>query len=311
MGDKATYWTPSPEDTIGLAKLDETIIDGGYIKTSLIKANSITADKIDVNSIFAKRITTGNLTVTDGAKIGGWTVSNNSLSTKDILIDPSGGIKNTNGYWSFNPNGTATIGRDNELSVSTNGVKIGGFDISPHGLTSADSNKQPYVIISHNNNFASIGSDLVPSVGGGGMNVTGIFNCFRQNNDLYGANVGIEVGAKGALDNGNIAIKMVGGHISGHAIRTVQIDSNYTCSNTDVFISCYNTSSISVTLPYSPTIGKVIYVSRNKAHIDVKNTQYQIRRGGGRTTSIPINNNGEICFFVFDGQVWQYGYMLN
>ena len=199
MGDKATYWTPSPEDTIGLAKLDETIIDGGYIKTSLIKANSITADKIDVNSIFAKRITTGNLTVTDGAKIGGWTVSNNSLSTKDILIDPSGGIKNTNGYWSFNPNGTATIGRYNELSVSTNGVKIGGFDISPYGLTSADSNKLPYVIISHNNNFASIGSDLVPSVGGGRMNATGIFNCFRQNNDLYGANVGIEVGAKGQV----------------------------------------------------------------------------------------------------------------
>lgn len=54
-----------------LAMLEETIIDGGFIKTSLIKAGSITADKIDVDSIFAKRIQTGNIDILEGATIAG------------------------------------------------------------------------------------------------------------------------------------------------------------------------------------------------------------------------------------------------
>lgn len=57
-GNKATDWTPAPEDYLPQASLvsnwttNTTWIDGGKIYTG-----SITADKIDVNSIFAKDIT--------------------------------------------------------------------------------------------------------------------------------------------------------------------------------------------------------------------------------------------------------------
>ena len=63
-GSKATDWTPAPEDYLPQASLvsnwttNTTWIDGGKIYTG-----SITADKIDVNSIFAKDITaTGTIT---------------------------------------------------------------------------------------------------------------------------------------------------------------------------------------------------------------------------------------------------------
>lgn len=63
-GNKATDWTPAPEDYLPQASLvsnwttNTTWIDGGKIYTG-----SITADKIDVNSIFAKDITaTGTIT---------------------------------------------------------------------------------------------------------------------------------------------------------------------------------------------------------------------------------------------------------
>jgi hypothetical protein len=95
-GSKATDWTPAPEDYLPQASLvsnwttNTTWIDGGKIYTG-----SITADKIDVNSIFAKDITatgtitgvnligatgmfSGNITATEGT-VGGWNIGTNSL----------------------------------------------------------------------------------------------------------------------------------------------------------------------------------------------------------------------------------------
>ncbi|MGI6814613.1 hypothetical protein ACFX5L_09015 [Bacteroides sp. KG123] len=45
------------QNMVSLAKLDNTIVQGGYIKTSLIEARSITADKLDVGSVQAAIVT--------------------------------------------------------------------------------------------------------------------------------------------------------------------------------------------------------------------------------------------------------------
>lgn len=81
------------QDQVTLAKLDSTIIDGGFLKTTLIAANSITADKIDVDSIRAAvvtadtiaalRIVTGNIEVTNNALVGGFKVSSYNLANVD------------------------------------------------------------------------------------------------------------------------------------------------------------------------------------------------------------------------------------
>ena len=82
-------------DMVNKATAKQTIIDGGFIRTSLIKADDIVTGSLLATKIAATEITTGKLTVTTGAKIGGWNVEGNSLAIRDeseakILVEPSG-----------------------------------------------------------------------------------------------------------------------------------------------------------------------------------------------------------------------------
>ena len=82
-------------DMVNKATAKQTIIDGGFIRTSLIKADDIVTSTLLATKIAATEITTGKLTVTTGAKIGGWNVIGNSLTIQDeseakILVEPSG-----------------------------------------------------------------------------------------------------------------------------------------------------------------------------------------------------------------------------
>lgn len=71
------------ESLVTKAKLDSTIIEGGYIKTSLIDADTLITSKLLADKIAAVDITTGKLTVTTGAKIGGFKVDGNKLTSAD------------------------------------------------------------------------------------------------------------------------------------------------------------------------------------------------------------------------------------
>ena len=82
-------------EKIELARLGTTIINGGYIKSELIEVDTVLAEKIGAASI-----TTGSITVTDGAKIGNFVVDSNSLKNIDISHNASVGVvynKITNG----------------------------------------------------------------------------------------------------------------------------------------------------------------------------------------------------------------------
>ena len=59
--------------------LGSTIVSGGYIRTDLIDAQTIVA-----NALAAGRITTGNITVTDGAYLGGWEIKNNAIYSRNV-----------------------------------------------------------------------------------------------------------------------------------------------------------------------------------------------------------------------------------
>lgn len=113
-GNKATDWTPAPEDYLPQARLvsnwttNTTWIDGGKIYTG-----SITADKIDVNSIFAKDITatgtitganligatgtfSGQITATEG-KIGRYDITETYLMTNSG--SNASGIGGNQAFW--------------------------------------------------------------------------------------------------------------------------------------------------------------------------------------------------------------------
>ena len=82
-------------EMVNQATAKNTIINGGHIRTSLIDADTLITGSLLATKIAATEITTGKLTVTTGAKIGGWNVEGNSLSIKSaasakILVEPSG-----------------------------------------------------------------------------------------------------------------------------------------------------------------------------------------------------------------------------
>ena len=81
-------------EMVNQATAKNTIINGGYIRTSLIDADALITGSLLATKIAATEITTGKLTVTTGAKIGGWNVIGNSLTIQDeseakILVEPS------------------------------------------------------------------------------------------------------------------------------------------------------------------------------------------------------------------------------
>ena len=63
------YGSLAKKNKVEVAELGTTIIEGGHIVTSLI----------DVDSLFAKEVTTGNIVVTNGAKIGDFTINSGGL----------------------------------------------------------------------------------------------------------------------------------------------------------------------------------------------------------------------------------------
>jgi len=118
------------QDMVSLAKLDTTIIEGGHIKTNLIDANAIITNALLAQKIAATDITTSRLTVTTGAKIGGWSVEGNSLVTRSensakLLVEVSG-----TKFLKVNDLNTM-------LEIRTDGDGKKGINISTYGNSNA------------------------------------------------------------------------------------------------------------------------------------------------------------------------------
>ena len=125
-------------------------------------------------------------------------------------------------------------------------------------------------------------------------------------------NYGVIIDVKGAAEN--IALDIFSGVIAGLAIRTRQISSGTTLTHQDVYVSCYNTSTITVYLPPNPQTGKIIFVHRvNEAGITVNGNGKTILWGSGSGSSINTgggNGIGDTGVYVFDGQYWMYNYLV-
>ncbi len=175
------------QNQVTLAKLDSTIIDGGFLKTTLIAANSITADKIDVDSvraavvtadtIAALNITTGNLTVTDGAKIGGWSVEGNAL-----IIRSAAAAKLI-----VQPDSTRSL-RINDNSSSLMNIMARGI-IGINIYTEQPAGTGVYVISQTGGTaIASYGSHIFRQRPGETWNAPGVLKCAEINGATGGVN---------------------------------------------------------------------------------------------------------------------------
>lgn len=121
------------QDMVTLAKLDNTIIEGGHIKTNLIDANAIVTGTLVAGVIATTQITTGKLSVTDGCTIGAWKVTRSGLSVTgetdaNILLEMSG-----TRFLRINENKVSAL-----LQIRNdrgNGISIGTASASSKGLS--------------------------------------------------------------------------------------------------------------------------------------------------------------------------------
>lgn len=111
------------------------------------------------------------------------------------------------------------------------------------------------------------------------------------------------------LLNGNMSLK---GAIDGLSVRTRQISTTTYLTSEDVYVSCYNSTSITVYLPSSPVIGKVIFIRTiNTANVTINGNGKTINWGTGTGANRGVGDGvGDTVMLVYDGQFWLYNYMI-
>lgn len=116
----------------------KTIINGGLIRTNLIDATAIVT-----NALAAGRITTGNLTVTNGAQIGYFTIQDNGLYSDGLSTVIT--MKNSSGQVIIIPQMITITRNDGGASISTSGnsyVDLNGTNINLAGTVAVNINSK-------------------------------------------------------------------------------------------------------------------------------------------------------------------------
>lgn len=284
-----------------------TSIEGGLILTSLIRMGFMVDDEWQENS----GINGINQNPDDVAFWAGGTLDQainlvaNPDSTSDvaqIVITHGGGITANNAYIKGKINATSGL--------------IGGMKISGESLTNEGFNNDAYIILRNDlsKTFAGIGGNILPA-SAGGISAVARFENNRINTDIIAPdNIALLVSASGS-HNKNTAIMMNGGYLSGLALVPLQVNSNETLVNRDVWVSCYNTSNITITLPTKPEKGKVFYLRQiNSSGFTIvgksSTESYQIHTSTGSIVdSMNFSSHGGTAMLLFDGQFWCYSYM--
>jgi hypothetical protein len=194
-------------------------------------------------------------------------------------------------------------------TVTATDGKIGGFYIIGNSLINTGFDNDATVIFRNDTygTFAGIGGNVLPA--SSGIRAVARFENY-DTTDQWGIsqNIALIVGAKNS-SNLNYAICIEGGMISGFATKTVQVTSNTTLTQQDCYVSCYNSSSITISLPSSPEAGKDIYIyNMNGNSITVSGNGKSIRVKGSNVSSVTCNNVCEEDHFHYDGQYWCYSY---
>lgn len=300
----------------------------GNLRTEMLSAINVKAGEIELtvsnlNSSLAAtgiNLTDRKITITSDNTI--FQSNNGALNAlfntnyskiKADIIEFEGNVVTTGGNFKILADGSieAKNGKFTGIIDASSG-RLAGFYISGQSLTNRDSQGNFYsdaTIVFRNdlkNSFAAIGGNVLPSS-------TGLRAIARfQNNEAnaYAPNYALIVEATNGSENH--AISMLSGFISGLAIKARQISSNTYLTHADVYVSCYNSSAITVYLPYSPEVGKILFIRRvNSATVTLNGNGKVIEWGSGSGSSkIAGDGAGDTAFLVFDGQYWMYNYLI-
>lgn len=86
---------------------------------------------------------------------------------------------------------------------------------------------------------------------------------------------------------------------------------DYTCTEEDYYVHCYNSAPISVYLTPNPTRGQVLNITAmNSSDITLRSSgTNKIFRDGSELTAIPITARGKSSVLVWDGTYWVFNHL--
>ena len=190
--------------------------------------------------------------------------------------------------------------------------KVAAFAISGNNLSAAVGGETltlspSGVAFSKSGIYCGFGPSSAPSILG--LTVPAWVYMHTSQDTNYGMVFDID-GASSMFNN--VAISLVNGCIEGLKVKTKHISSTYTALSSDVLISCYNKSDITVYLPRSPKVGEEKRIRMNNAYwVTVNGNGKQILKSGSELASSTRAGagDGDIGIFQWDGQYWLFNYM--
>lgn len=137
------------------------------------------------------------------------------------------------------------------------------------------------------------------------------FESWRDDN-MFGYNIGLLIDVRGGQQNE--AIRIENGYVSGLAYKTLRISASTTIDHSVMYVSCYNTSEITITLPAvvpGGAEGNFVIVRRNNsANVKVNGNGARILRGSASLETRVGEGLGDAALFLWDGQYWLYNHMM-
>jgi hypothetical protein len=173
------------------------------------------------------------------------------------------------------------------VEVSTEGIFANGGNVAMMASSSGIGNGASVVGILRNR---SAGSSLIKSINAG---VAGLDNSTESSySEGYGGYFN----------------KLYAG---GLILDCISTTSSKTLSQLNVMVSCYNTSTITITLPSTKYVGQTFLVRRcNAATVTVNGNGTQIVNSADTSTSINVGGSrGDMGVFIYDGSYWLYNYL--
>lgn len=96
---------------------------------------------------------------------------------------------------------------------------------------------------------------------------------------------------------------------NGFYMKVRRMSASATLTDNDVWITCINTINITITLPSSPYVGKIVYIKRQyDAEVTINGGGIGIYGNSSMGGSFNISNKGRTAMLVYDGAYWQMQY---
>ena len=287
-------------------KVDEaTIIEGGYIKTSLIDVEKLKVGDdvlIKDGSVNAKLINTDELKVGDDVLIENGSINAKLINAEELKVGNDVLIKDG----SINAN----LINANQLTVNHIEGATGSFD-SIYGEQNGNRMRLSPALISFHgpDSIALFGPDTISGTAGGAL-IAPLSAHVTRKAEAYDGNAGLYLSVEGStgLDDynsqytGNHALYVPKGDICGFRLRTRRITESTTLSVMDSVILVIR-EDIALTLPANPEDGQMYWIRNtgSSASFTLKaNTGQKLNFGKSSSADSEYCGTGRMHTVVYD-----------